>query len=133
MRIAARIQRIRLERSMTLEDVEAKTGFTTSVVTRLEKGREVPTLEVLDTLAAALNVPVHMFFFDPSDPQPTPRLTPRLGFQELAEESSGASTFLGSYRANHQFDAMRGAWRRGLRRVNCEMKLLVASFFSNFR
>jgi transcriptional regulator with XRE-family HTH domain len=133
MRMAVRIQRIRLGCSMTLEDVEAKTGLTESLMARLEKGREVPTLEMLDTLAGALNVPVHMFFFDTPKPESTPRLTPRVAFKELTEECLGGPTFLLPFRANHQLDAQRGAWRRGLRRVNIEIKLLVASFFANFR
>ncbi len=133
MRMAARIRRIRLERWMTLEDVEAKTGITASLMARLEKGREVPTLEMLDTLAEALNVPVHVFFFDTPDPESTPRLTPRPALQELAEECLGAPAFLRSDGADHQHDAQRSPWPRMFRRINTEMKLLVASFFANFR
>jgi len=165
MRIAARIQRIRLERSMTLEDVEAKTGLTTSLMTRLEKGREVPTLEMLDTLAGALEVPVHAFFFDTSEPESTPRLTPRPALQELAEEfysptsallsdpersvlaaikawsglaaraltRNGLLVNLRSHRTNHRRGAQGGIWTRSLRRVNCETKLFLASFFASFR
>jgi len=118
---------------MTLEDLEAKTGLARSLMTRLEKGREVPTLEMLDTLAGVLNVPVHVFFFDTPGPEATPRLTPRVAFKELVVESLGTPTYLAPNRALDQFDLQRGAWCRGLRRVNTEMRLLVAAFFSNFR
>jgi len=84
MRVAARIQRIRLERSMSLEEVEAKTGLANSFMVRLEEGREVPTLEMLDTLAEGLDVPIHVFFYDLAVPEPTPALTSPLALQELA-------------------------------------------------
>ena len=91
-------------------------------MTQLEKGREVPTLEMLDTLAGALNVPVYMFFFDMPEPESTPRLTPRPPLHELAEEWQGPATL----RSNR---APRGTWLLGLRRTN----LLVASFLASFR
>jgi transcriptional regulator with XRE-family HTH domain len=89
MRMAVRIQRIRLECSVTLEDLEAKTGLAKGLVARLEKGQEVPTLEMLDTLAQALDVPIHVFFYDTAARELTPRLTPRLALKELAEGGEG--------------------------------------------
>jgi transcriptional regulator with XRE-family HTH domain len=89
MRIAARIQRIRLESLMTVEDLEMETGLRKGLIARLEDGRAVPTLETLDILADALDVPVHRFFYDDGEPNLTPRLTPRISFEELAEESQG--------------------------------------------
>lgn len=94
MRMAARIQRIRLQRSVTLEDLEAKTGLAKSLMVRLEKGQEVPTLEMLDTVGDALDVPIHVFFYDTTEPELTPRLTPRLSLKELAEEFHGPTSAL---------------------------------------
>jgi len=74
MRMAERIQQIRLACWVTLEDVEAKTGFTKSQMVRLETGQEVPTLEMLDTLAEALDVPIFVFFYDTAEPKSAPRL-----------------------------------------------------------
>jgi len=90
MRIAARIKRIRLERSVSREAVEAEAGLAKGLVARLEKGREVPTLEMLDSLADALDVPVHRFFYDDGEPGLTPRLVTRLN--ELAEECNRPAT-----------------------------------------
>ncbi len=86
MTVAARIQRIRLQCSVSLEDLEAKTGFTRRLLARLEKGREVPTLEMLDTLAEALNVPIQVFFYDTAEPESAPRLALRPASKQLAEE-----------------------------------------------
>src|SRR5208282_3398586 len=86
MRMAARIKRIRLERSVSLEYLEAKVGLAKGLMARLEKGREVPTLEMLDSLADALDVPVRRFFYDDGELKLTPRLAPRLALKELTEE-----------------------------------------------
>ncbi len=82
MRMAERIQQIRLACWVTLEDVEAKTGFTKSQMVRLETGQEAPTLEMLDTLAEALDVPILVFFYDTAEPKSAPRLEPRLALKE---------------------------------------------------
>src|SRR5271167_2685363 len=74
MRMAARIRQIRLERWVSLERLEAQTGLAKSLLARLEKGQEVPTLETLDNLADALGVPVHRFFYNDGEPPLTPRL-----------------------------------------------------------
>lgn len=92
MRMAERIQQIRLACWVTLEDVEAKTGFTKRQMVRLETGQEVPTLEMLDTLAEALDVPILVFFYDTAEPKSAPRLEPRLALKELTQECDGLAT-----------------------------------------
>jgi transcriptional regulator with XRE-family HTH domain len=76
---------MRVASSLSLEEVEAKTGLAKSLIARLENGQEVPTLDMLDTLADALGVPVHRFFYDGTRPPWTPRLTSRPCWNELAE------------------------------------------------
>jgi transcriptional regulator with XRE-family HTH domain len=92
MRMAARIRQIRLERWVSLERLEAHTGLAKSLLARLEKGQEVPTLETLDSLADALGVPVHRFFYNDGEPPLTPRLTPRLAWKELTETCHGQAS-----------------------------------------
>jgi transcriptional regulator with XRE-family HTH domain len=92
MRMAARIRRIRLQRSVSLEEVNAKTGLSKSFMARVEKGREVPTLEMLDTVAEALDVPIHVFFYDIAESKAAPRLTPPPGLKKLAEERRRPAT-----------------------------------------
>ncbi|HMD96157.1 MAG TPA: helix-turn-helix transcriptional regulator [Terriglobia bacterium] len=72
MRMGTRIERIRLERSLSREYLDAKPGLAKGLMARLEKGHEVPTLEMLDTLADALDVPVHRFFYDDGEVELTP-------------------------------------------------------------
>jgi transcriptional regulator with XRE-family HTH domain len=94
MRMADRIRQIRLERRVSPERLEAKTGLAKSLLTRLEKGQEVPTLQTLDSLADALGVPVHRFFYDDGEPPLTPRLTPRLAWKELTETCHGQASLV---------------------------------------
>ena len=79
---------MRLDRSVSLEEVEARTGLAKSLIARLENGQEVPTLEMLDTLAEGLRFPVHAFFYDGTGPPSTPRLTRRPSWNEFAEGCS---------------------------------------------
>ena len=133
MELAARIRRIRLQRSVTVEALDLKTGLTKRLLTRIEKGQEVPTLEMLDALAGALDVPVHVFFYDAAEPKLTPRLTPRPALQELAAEWLAPATSLRSYRGYQGRDAQHRTWASRVRRINTEMKLLAAAFFASFR
>lgn len=85
MRMAARIKQIRLQSYLTIEELAANSGVARRLIARLEEGRHVPTIQMLDALAEALGVPAHEFFFDSyTDPNLTPRLMPRVTWDELA-------------------------------------------------
>jgi transcriptional regulator with XRE-family HTH domain len=126
MRIAARIKRIRLERSVSLEYVEAKTGLATGLVARLEKGREVPTLEMLDTLADALDVPVHRFFYDVGERELTPRLGTRFTLKEVDEACYGPATSVLLSKPKRSVFAAIKAWSGLAVRVVTRDRLLVS-------
>jgi transcriptional regulator with XRE-family HTH domain len=57
-RLAHAIQRRRLERRLTQEELAAKAGITRGYLARLETGRHEPTLTTLQRLAKALKVTV---------------------------------------------------------------------------
>ena len=86
MQIAARIQKVRLEHSRSLEDLAAKVGLSTSLLASFEQGEDVPSLETFDKLAEATGVPIKDFFYDNLDSNLTPWLTPRLTLQQLIDE-----------------------------------------------
>jgi transcriptional regulator with XRE-family HTH domain len=92
MRIAARIKRIRIERSVSLRAVEAKAGLAKGVMARVENGRDFPTLEMLDTLANVLDVPTHRFFYDDGEQELTPRLVTRFTLKKVAEDCCDRAT-----------------------------------------
>jgi DNA-binding Xre family transcriptional regulator len=56
--IGSRIHLERLERHWTLADLSARTGIKTPNLSRLEKGKHVPSLETLEKVAEAFDLPV---------------------------------------------------------------------------
>jgi len=106
--MAARIQRIH---SVSLEAVEARAGLARGFVARLEKGHEVPTLEMLDTLAGVLDVlPVHRFFYDDGELDLTPNLGMRLTLKEVAEQCDAPATAVRLSRPKRSVLAAIKAW-----------------------
>jgi transcriptional regulator with XRE-family HTH domain len=86
MQIAARFRQVRLEHSLSLEELAAKAGVCTDLLGRFEQGEDVPSLETFDKLAEATGVPIKDFFYDNLDSNLTPWLTPRLTLQQLIDE-----------------------------------------------
>jgi transcriptional regulator with XRE-family HTH domain len=86
MRIATRIRQVRLEHKFSLEELARKAQMAPSLLSSFENGQEIPSLEMVDRLAAAMDVPVVGLFYDDLKSALTPWLTPRLTLQQLANE-----------------------------------------------
>jgi DNA-binding XRE family transcriptional regulator len=56
--IGARVRAERAERGWTLADLSARTGIKVPNLSRLEKGRHMPSLETLEKVADAMGLPV---------------------------------------------------------------------------
>jgi transcriptional regulator with XRE-family HTH domain len=67
MQIAARIRQVRLEHSLTLEELAEEAGLSPSFLGRVEDGNAVPSLEMIDRLAEAVGVPIRSLFYDDRD------------------------------------------------------------------
>ena len=61
--IGITIRSFRLERGMSQGDIEKRTGLLRCYLSRVENGHTVPSLETLQKIAAALNLPLSQFFF----------------------------------------------------------------------
>jgi transcriptional regulator with XRE-family HTH domain len=66
--LGRRVRRIRLERGLTLKEVEAKAGISATHVSEVERGKTSPTIGVLARLAGALDVDP-AFLIDVPDPK----------------------------------------------------------------
>jgi len=86
MEIARRFRRLRLQNSLSLAEVAARARLELCFLSRFDDGSEVPSWEALNSLAAALEVPVFEFFCSDGERPLTPRLTPRVALEELANE-----------------------------------------------
>lgn len=64
--MAQRIRNIRTEKGLTLEEVARLTGFTKSLISKIENNRVSPPISTLATIARALNVSLGDFF-SPAD------------------------------------------------------------------
>jgi transcriptional regulator with XRE-family HTH domain len=62
------IRRLRRERSLSLRDLGARTGFSISFLSLVERGHSSISLTSLHTVASALGVDMHVFFPAPDVP-----------------------------------------------------------------
>ena len=92
MVIAKRIRELRAEKGLSLDELAAEAGLRTGVVSELERGEQIPTFEVLESLAQALAVPLFRLFCGDEPPR-TPHLTDRVTLRELAEEHRQPSSY----------------------------------------
>lgn len=88
MFIGAWLRQLREERRLSQADIEKATGLLRGYISRVENGRTVPSLETLERLAAALDVPLYQLFYTNGERPAARRLTAR---KELAEVMDGAS------------------------------------------
>ena len=64
MIIPERVRAIRIERNISLEEVERRAGLPPSYLTDLENEQLIPRLDVLEEIARALDVPLPELFYD---------------------------------------------------------------------
>ena len=60
--IGTTIRDFRLQRGMSQGDIEKRTGLLRCYLSRVENGHTVPSLETLQKIAAALDLPLSQFF-----------------------------------------------------------------------
>ncbi|HEV2426083.1 MAG TPA: helix-turn-helix transcriptional regulator [Terriglobia bacterium] len=92
MLIGKRLRDLREQASLSQGDMERRTGLLRCYISRVENGHTVPSLETLERMAAALEVPLYELFYEgdgseQSGPRPA---------KELAKEAEaeGEARFL---------------------------------------
>jgi transcriptional regulator with XRE-family HTH domain len=88
MVIGARLRELREERKLSQGDITEVIGLPRSYISRIENGHAVPSLETLQRLAAALDVPLYRLFYTGQD-APNGRAL-RRSLEELAEDTGPA-------------------------------------------
>jgi len=84
MVIGRRLRKLREEKNLSQGDIEKRTGLLRCYISRVENGHTVPSLETLERLASALEVPLYQLFFEGDDPPLLPNLSGRQSPEELA-------------------------------------------------
>jgi len=86
MLIGMRLRLLREEKGLSQGAIEEKTGLMRCYLSRIENGHTVPSLETLEKLAAALEVPLYQLF-RPSEGEALPlNLAQRKSLEDLAAQ-----------------------------------------------
>ncbi len=79
--------------------MEKRTGLLRAYVSRVENAHTVPSIETLEKLARALEVPLYQLFYEGEEPPKLPNLPKRKAAREIAWGSTGKEArFLEKFR-----------------------------------
>jgi len=83
MVIATRLKKLREDKNLSQGDIEKRTGLLRCYISRVENGHTVPSLETLERLAGALEIPLYQLFYEGDEPPELPNLTKRRTTEEI--------------------------------------------------
>jgi transcriptional regulator with XRE-family HTH domain len=89
MVIGERLRALREAKQLSQGDIEKRTGLLRCYISRVENGHTVPSVETLEKLARALEIPMYQLFYDGEEPPALPNLPKRTSAGEIAWGSSG--------------------------------------------
>lgn len=89
MIIGERLRALREQKDLTQADIEKRTGLLRFYVSRVENGHTVPSIETLEKMARALEVPLYQLFYEGEEPPPVPDFSKRGKGRDGAWGSSG--------------------------------------------
>lgn len=87
--IAERLRTLREQKNLSQADIEKRTGLLCCYISRVENGHTVPSIETLEKLARALEVPLYQLFYDGDQPPKLLDLPLRKKGDDLLWGSSG--------------------------------------------
>jgi len=91
MVISDRLRAIREEKDLSQGYIEERTGLKRCYVSRVENGHTVPSIETLEKMARALEIPMYQLFYDGEAPPPIPTLPEGMSANSNEWGSSGES------------------------------------------
>lgn len=71
MIIGARLRELREQKRFSQGEIEKRTGLLRCYISRVENGHTVPSIETLEKMSRALEIPLHELFYE-GDGTPTP-------------------------------------------------------------
>jgi transcriptional regulator with XRE-family HTH domain len=99
MVIGDRLRALREQKNLSQGEIEKRTGLLRCYISRVENGHTVPTIETLEKMARALEVPLYQLFYDGDEAPKAPILPKRKPGSDLAWGSSGKDArFLDQFR-----------------------------------
>jgi transcriptional regulator with XRE-family HTH domain len=89
MIIGERLRWLREGKKLSQGDIEEKTGLLRCYVSRVENGHTVPSVETLEKMARALEIPLYRLFYDVEEPPKLPNLLKRKSADDILWGDSG--------------------------------------------
>jgi len=74
MIIGDRLREVREAKKLSQGDIEKRAGLLRCYISRVENGHTVPSIETLEKLARALEMPLYQLFYDGEEPAKLPTL-----------------------------------------------------------
>jgi transcriptional regulator with XRE-family HTH domain len=99
MIIGTRLRTLRETKQFSQGDIEKRTGLLRCYISRVENGHTVPSIETLEKLARALEVPMYQLFYEGEEPPKLPNLPKRKTGDDIAWGNAGKDAkMLGQFR-----------------------------------
>ena len=89
MIISDRLRSLREARKLSQGDIEKRTGLLRCYISRVENGHTVPSLDTIEKIARALEVPLYQLFYDGEEPPVLPKLPRRRSGDDIVWGSAG--------------------------------------------
>ena len=89
MLIGDRLRTLREVKKLSQGDIEKRTGLLRPYLSRIENGYTVPSIETLEKLARALEVPLYQLFYEGEEPLKLLHIPKRITVEEIAWGSAG--------------------------------------------
>jgi transcriptional regulator with XRE-family HTH domain len=89
MLIGDRLHAFREAKKLSQGDIERRSGLLRVYLSRIENGHTVPSIETLEKLARALEVPLYQLFYEGEEPPKLVHLPERKTAKEIAWGRSG--------------------------------------------
>jgi transcriptional regulator with XRE-family HTH domain len=83
MVIGTRLRKLREDKKLSQGDIEERTGLLRCYISRVENGHTIPSIETLERLSSALEIPLYQLFYEGDEPPPLPNLSKRKTTEEL--------------------------------------------------
>jgi len=99
MIIGERLRLLRETKKLSQGDIEKRTGLLRCYISRVENGHTVPSIETLEKLARAMELPLYQLFYEGDEAPELPNLPKRKTSDDIAWGSEGKEArFLGNLR-----------------------------------
>jgi transcriptional regulator with XRE-family HTH domain len=83
MVIGTRLRKLREDKKLSQGDIEERTGLLRCYISRVENGHTIPSIETLERISSALEIPLYELFYEGDEPPPLPNLSKRKTTEEL--------------------------------------------------